>query len=1021
MRGKALPHHGTGTPVIHTSLVGFGRSGSGQMGLGYRTKGTQDSPIGLLAKDVVNVGIGYGQVVACTGSGDVWVWGLNNSGTLPWAVGPEGKWTGIWEYRNATGKQRLPAQAKLETEGKTQKEVEEKERRLEFPERPEDKRKGLNGQIVYITGHIVDWGGETWIAKRENCATEPGTDETVWSRTPIQVRQFALHAPHGDIWYQYAYNLVMPVKSPQLTGVVQVAMIGGRGIALKANGEVREWGRVRNSGAAGGGFNAGYGKTPRPVKKPNPKSNKFSGTLTTGSRFITNLGGIAEQHNSAGNFDTTYAQAKKVESPILMVEGGPAGVVPAGAEIERAITEEVAEAITEIGSLNEAVPSTTGNIFQIVTTPLTAAVKTKDKIVLNDLAGHNASFEVGANASIGAESVLLVGQVPNFPYPIGTKVYTGKPYASERRRVVEIELTVPATGNYTGTLLVKKPPKEQTFMAVSEGPLMSAGWPIVPDIPAGVKCVAVAIGDKAGATPFSLALTNEGKVLTWGQNGSGILGQGLGTNGEILSLVPNYVVNTTNSGPLTNIIAIACGEQFCLALDEERRVYIWGSLAHGLGGIAAEDATELATGTPRLVTGLPVTPGGKPEGIAGAASTGYVLCEDGKIFAFGNNEKGECGNGTVGGKENAPWKANKTYSSPNKVYDHGFNYKATASVPPVSGKLSEALSTGGAITTLHVGALAAAIPSGLSFTLASEKHTQVWVASAEAIKGAFTISVVSQTPNFAYPLGAEFINSRPGEDSTHWVAESHPAQPVPAEVITVPAAKAVSGGRYHAAAVTRAGDLYTWGANTDGQIGNGSDVTEGDQPHGTPFHVPLEGKHAITVECGEWDTIAILEGAEAVSRIMTMKLFPETGSSGELVASSIRFDILSNKGTSGWRFKYNRQPTPEAEVELAALLVQLEEELVQAENEGTKEEEEEAIAELEKFKTAQTEAEESGSTTLSVTPTEILPGKLRFEFKPTGVISPIIGYIVRIQRQGDATWKELIVNTNGIWQSPYAF
>ena len=82
----------------------------------------------------------------------------------------------------------------------------------------------------------------------------------------------------------------------------------------------------------------------------------------------------------------------------------------------------------------------------------------------------------------------------------------------------------------------------------------------------------------------------------------------------------------------------------------------------------------------------------------------------------------------------------------NNVYisEFGFN------VEP--GFLSALLSTGGAITALPVKALPFEIASGVTVTLNDGTgHTQNWTTTGIAAKGATTIAVTSQVPNFAYP------------------------------------------------------------------------------------------------------------------------------------------------------------------------------------------------------------------------------------------------------------------------------
>jgi hypothetical protein len=74
----------------------------------------------------------------------------------------------------------------------------------------------------------------------------------------------------------------------------------------------------------------------------------------------------------------------------------------------------------------------------------------------------------------------------------------------------------------------------------------------------------------------------------------------------------------------------------------------------------------------------------------------------------------------------------------------------------LGAKLSAALSTAAAITSLPVAGLNNTIPSGAVITLTSADalHTQTWTTTAQVASGATAIPVASQTPNYAYTTAA---------------------------------------------------------------------------------------------------------------------------------------------------------------------------------------------------------------------------------------------------------------------------
>ena len=87
--------------------------------------------------------------------------------------------------------------------------------------------------------------------------------------------------------------------------------------------------------------------------------------------------------------------------------------------------------------------------------------------------------------------------------------------------------------------------------------------------------------------------------------------------------------------------------------------------------------------------------------------------------------------------------------------------------PTVDPTLTTALSTSGSTTSLKISALVSPISSGDSIVVTSGTHTQTFTASGGAAIGATSVSVTSQTANFAYPVGSD-VN-----DTTH-VAQSAP-------------------------------------------------------------------------------------------------------------------------------------------------------------------------------------------------------------------------------------------------------
>ncbi|NXX85403.1 RCCD1 protein, partial [Urocolius indicus] len=94
-----------------------------------------------------------------------------------------------------------------------------------------------------------------------------------------------------------------------------------------------------------------------------------------------------------------------------------------------------------------------------------------------------------------------------------------------------------------------------------------------------------------------------------------------------------------------------------------------------------------------------------------------------------------------------------------------------------------------------------------------------------------------------------------GEDSAFISIQALPA------LLDLPQDTEVSGvscGSRHTAALTRGGELYTWGWGKYGQLGHG-DAASSDQPRRVEYLV-AEGLRAEEVVCGPWTTyVCVLE------------------------------------------------------------------------------------------------------------------------------------------------------------------
>jgi alpha-tubulin suppressor-like RCC1 family protein len=165
---------------------------------------------------------------------------------------------------------------------------------------------------------------------------------------------------------------------------------------------------------------------------------------------------------------------------------------------------------------------------------------------------------------------------------------------------------------------------------LGDGSTTSSDVPVeVTGLAERVKAIAAA-GDGA----YALALLEGGKVVAWGTNGSGQLGNGTTKGSE----VPVEV-----SGLSEKVKAVSAGSDFALALLESGTVMAWGGDSFGELGSGGETNSSVPLAVTAL-TGVAALAAGEHASLA-------LLGGTGKVMAWGRNDTGELGDGANTGPE----------------------------------------------------------------------------------------------------------------------------------------------------------------------------------------------------------------------------------------------------------------------------------------------------------------------------------------------------------------------------------
>ena len=355
--------------------------------------------------------------------------------------------------------------------------------------------------------------------------------------------------------------------------------------------------------------------------------------------------------------------------------------------------------------------------------------------------------------------------------------------------------------------------------------------------PLGLACLTLIAATPA---PLRAQITGPG-VYAWGDNGSGELGNGNST----WSSTPVQVLGLGGSGYLSNVTAVAGGGFHSLALTGTGNVYAWGYNPNGELG----NGTTTDSSTPVQVLG--VGQSGHLSNITSMVGGCYhslALASSGNVYAWGYNTYGQLGNGTtsnsstpiqvlgVGGSgylSNVTAVAGGYYhsltlSSTGNVYAWGHNQygqlgngTTTDSSTPV-----EVLGVGGSGNLSNVTALAAGVWHSLA--LANTGNLYAWGANFDGQLGNGT-TTDSHTP-------VEIL----GVDGSGYLSN----------------VTAVAGGWNFSLALTSTGNVYAWGANNDGQLGNGTTTNSS-----TPLLVslPANGSAKVVAVSAGWEDSFALE------------------------------------------------------------------------------------------------------------------------------------------------------------------
>ena len=307
-------------------------------------------------------------------------------------------------------------------------------------------------------------------------------------------------------------------------------------------------------------------------------------------------------------------------------------------------------------------------------------------------------------------------------------------------------------------------------------------------------------------------------IYAFGDNQSGQYGDGTNTSSNIPK-----TINYPNG---TNFVSFSEGNNYSLGLSSDGRVYAWGDNTNGQLG----DGTNVSELTPTQVTGLSDH---RIIQVSCAGGSGMALCDDGSVYTWGNNQFGVLG-----------------ISSPNASSATPCRVASLSNITAIdAGYFHElALSSSGVVYAWGFNEY-----GQLGDGTNSDRSTPVVVSglsgkTIKAIAAGNWHNLALCTDGTLYGWGHNSSGQVGNGTSGNVIYSAVPVVGLPAKTIT-----AIAAGGNFSAALMSDGTVYDWGYNDNGQLGDGTTISN-VSPH---LVTGLVGKTVTAISAGGYGMVVL--------------------------------------------------------------------------------------------------------------------------------------------------------------------
>ena len=859
MAGKTITgmSHSGGHVLALTAdgkVFAWGGNGSGQLGVGSTTASSQPVAVeggALAGKSVVALSAGDHHSLAVTSEGRVVVWGRLRTGygstpnsLLPVELSPGGPLAGQTVVAISAG--------------------------------------GTFDLALTASGEIFGWGGNSF-GQLGSYNTQYQPDPVLIGKGEIGSRVVTAIAAGSDhalaltedgavfAWGSNQYGSLglgngtpgfhnpVPVRvgaAGALAGktITAIAAVSSRGMALTDDGQVFGWGINWNGELGNGGTASGL--VPVAVDTSGALAGKFVTTLACGSSHtavLTRDRSIFAWGDN-GNGELGYPGWEDSLVPVEVATGVMAGATPAaltaGWDSSLALVGHGAPAITRHPMDFMAAAGQTATFTATATDPFPFVVKWQVSPAgaagpFGDIAGNAGTLTVpgitAAQDGWAYRAVFVSDAGQRATAPAVLRVVEWSASLSSAAAVPFGSMRVLASGPLDLDLGFAPTPGANLTLVRNSGPEFIAGT--FDNIPQGGLVTLTHAGTSYPFFANYFGGNGRSLVLQWPWTAVAGWGQSLGASPVAVGTRPALAEDT--------LVALRGGPGHQLALTADGKVFAWGSGNQGQLGSGGTSSSQVPV--PVMDTGA--LAGKTLVAVATGDSFSLGLSADGEVFSWGSDFNGQLGDGTSGGSRTEPVAvvadgalAGRTVTAIAAGADHGLALTADGEVFAWGDNSRDQLGTEDWRDS--------AVPVAVDTRGALSGKTLVAIAAGEN----HSLAVTADGEVIAW---GENTSGKLGNGST-----TDPGIPVKVDASGALAGKrvvAVAAGAHHSAALTADGLVFTWGSNSNGQLGNNEVPNSSAVPVAVTRDGVLAGRSVVSISASGNHCLAVAADGEIFS------------------------------------------------------------------------------------------------------------------------------------------------------------